>query len=298
MAGLAQPQRWAISPTVAPVAGSAAGSCRCAAPAGPGASSPWGWCRSGSGRRTAAPGPSRLPPRRPRARCGAGETRRCAGSGRPGSYGKTVTTTAGPVRIAVPRDRDSSFEPKIVPKGRRRGIRVNAHSSRPRPAASCKIPTRSPGSARTRRSDARRGPMSSTGRCCSWPAAPPAMSPGGPSWWTAAGPAASSVVKGGRGRESGQRRYSPGSGCKQPGPPLPRRTPAPGSAHCPSRLRKAYLGGRGVRGRRLRLHLASAPRTGHGKDPSNHRFQFSSIFHAGALLGRQRMMKARLKVCN
>ena len=102
-------------------------------------------------------------------------------------------------------------------------------------------------------------------------------------------------LKAGGGERAGKARYSPGSGCKQPAPPLPRRTPAPGSAHCPSRLRKAYLGGRGVRGRRLRLHLASAPRTGHGKDPSNHRFQFSSTFHAGALLGRQRMMKSQAK---
>jgi putative transposase len=43
-----------------------------------------------------------------------------SGNSRNGSYGKTVTTTAGPVRIAVPRDRNSTFEPGIVPKGRRR----------------------------------------------------------------------------------------------------------------------------------------------------------------------------------
>jgi putative transposase len=43
-----------------------------------------------------------------------------SGNSRNGSYGKTVTTAAGPVRIAVPRDRNASFEPKIVPKGRRR----------------------------------------------------------------------------------------------------------------------------------------------------------------------------------
>jgi putative transposase len=43
-----------------------------------------------------------------------------SGNSRNGSYGKTVTTTAGPVRIGVPRDRNSTFEPKIVPKGRRR----------------------------------------------------------------------------------------------------------------------------------------------------------------------------------
>jgi putative transposase len=43
-----------------------------------------------------------------------------SGNSRNGWYGKTVTTAAGPVRIAVPRDRNSSFEPKIVPKGQRR----------------------------------------------------------------------------------------------------------------------------------------------------------------------------------
>ena len=43
-----------------------------------------------------------------------------SGNSRNGSYGKTVTTMAGPVRIAVPRDRNSTFEPKIVTKGQRR----------------------------------------------------------------------------------------------------------------------------------------------------------------------------------
>lgn len=43
-----------------------------------------------------------------------------SGNSRNGRYGKTVTTVAGPVRIDVPRDRNGSFEPKIVPKGRRR----------------------------------------------------------------------------------------------------------------------------------------------------------------------------------
>ena len=42
------------------------------------------------------------------------------GNSRNGFYGKTVTTTAGPVRIQVPRDRNSEFEPVIVPKGARR----------------------------------------------------------------------------------------------------------------------------------------------------------------------------------
>ena len=43
-----------------------------------------------------------------------------SGNSRNGSYGKTVTTASGPVRIGVPRDRNGSFEPKIVPKGQRR----------------------------------------------------------------------------------------------------------------------------------------------------------------------------------
>jgi putative transposase len=42
------------------------------------------------------------------------------GNHRNGHSPKTVVTTAGPVRIAVPRDRDASFEPKIVPKRKRR----------------------------------------------------------------------------------------------------------------------------------------------------------------------------------
>lgn len=43
-----------------------------------------------------------------------------SGNSRNGSYDKTVTTAAGPVRIGVPRDRNGSFEPRIVPKGQRR----------------------------------------------------------------------------------------------------------------------------------------------------------------------------------
>src|SRR5271156_1639705 len=43
-----------------------------------------------------------------------------SGNSRNGSYGKTVTTTAGPVRVQVPRDRNSTFAPQIVTKGQRR----------------------------------------------------------------------------------------------------------------------------------------------------------------------------------
>lgn len=43
-----------------------------------------------------------------------------SGNSRNGHYGKTVTTAAGPVRIAVPRDRNGSFQPRIVAKGQRR----------------------------------------------------------------------------------------------------------------------------------------------------------------------------------
>jgi putative transposase len=43
-----------------------------------------------------------------------------SGNSRNGSYGKSVTTTSGPVRISVPRDRNSDFEPQVVAKGQRR----------------------------------------------------------------------------------------------------------------------------------------------------------------------------------
>jgi transposase-like protein len=43
-----------------------------------------------------------------------------AGNSRNGATPKTLLTDHGPVQIKTPRDRNSSFEPKIVPKGRRR----------------------------------------------------------------------------------------------------------------------------------------------------------------------------------
>ena len=52
-----------------------------------------------------------------------------AGIGSPnsrnGSYGKTVITGSGPVRLEVPRDRAGTFTPKIVPKRTRRLGRVD-----------------------------------------------------------------------------------------------------------------------------------------------------------------------------
>jgi transposase-like protein len=39
---------------------------------------------------------------------------------RNGRRGKTVLTEVGPVEVAVPRDRDGSFEPKLVKKHQRR----------------------------------------------------------------------------------------------------------------------------------------------------------------------------------
>jgi putative transposase len=39
---------------------------------------------------------------------------------RNGRRGKTVLTDIGPVEIVVPRDRDGSFEPKLLPKHQRR----------------------------------------------------------------------------------------------------------------------------------------------------------------------------------
>jgi putative transposase len=43
-----------------------------------------------------------------------------SGNHRNGTYPKTVLTTTGPVELVVPRDRNGSFEPQIVPKRRRR----------------------------------------------------------------------------------------------------------------------------------------------------------------------------------
>lgn len=45
---------------------------------------------------------------------------RGSGNSRNGTTGKTVLTEAGSVRVNVPRDREGSFDPKIVPKGARR----------------------------------------------------------------------------------------------------------------------------------------------------------------------------------
>ena len=43
-----------------------------------------------------------------------------SGNSRNGTRGKTVLTEAGPVELAVPRDRDSSFLPRLVKKRQRR----------------------------------------------------------------------------------------------------------------------------------------------------------------------------------
>jgi putative transposase len=45
---------------------------------------------------------------------------RNGGNSRNGRRAKTVLTEAGPVELSVPRDRDASFEPKIVAKRQRR----------------------------------------------------------------------------------------------------------------------------------------------------------------------------------
>ena len=45
---------------------------------------------------------------------------RDGGNSRNGKRGKTLLTEAGPVNIEVPRDRDASFEPRIVAKRQRR----------------------------------------------------------------------------------------------------------------------------------------------------------------------------------
>jgi putative transposase len=45
---------------------------------------------------------------------------RGSANSRNGSTPKTLSTEVGPVPLAVPRDRDASFEPRLVPKGTRR----------------------------------------------------------------------------------------------------------------------------------------------------------------------------------
>ena len=45
---------------------------------------------------------------------------RGSGNSRNGTTGKTVLTDIGAVELAVPRDRDGSFEPRIVRKGQTR----------------------------------------------------------------------------------------------------------------------------------------------------------------------------------
>ena len=50
---------------------------------------------------------------------------RGTGNSRNGKTAKTVATTAGPVRVRMPRDRNGSFEPRIVPKRARRLSNIN-----------------------------------------------------------------------------------------------------------------------------------------------------------------------------
>jgi putative transposase len=45
---------------------------------------------------------------------------RNTGNSRNGRYPKTVTTEVGPVEVQVPRDRNATFNPKLIPKGERR----------------------------------------------------------------------------------------------------------------------------------------------------------------------------------
>jgi len=54
---------------------------------------------------------------------------RDGGNSRNGHRVKTLLTAAGPVDITVPRDRDSSFEPKIVARRQRRltGVEDQCH---------------------------------------------------------------------------------------------------------------------------------------------------------------------------
>jgi len=51
---------------------------------------------------------------------------RGSGNSRNGTTPKTVTTVNGPVDIAVPRDRNGTFEPVIVPTKKRRLNNINS----------------------------------------------------------------------------------------------------------------------------------------------------------------------------
>jgi transposase-like protein len=48
-------------------------------------------------------------------------------NGKTGKTGKTVLTGEGPLRIEVPRDRDGSFEPVLIPKHERRFTGFDDH---------------------------------------------------------------------------------------------------------------------------------------------------------------------------
>ena len=52
---------------------------------------------------------------------------RGSGNNRNGTAGKTVLTDVGAVDLAVPRDRNGSFEPQIVRKGQTRLEGFNVH---------------------------------------------------------------------------------------------------------------------------------------------------------------------------
>jgi transposase-like protein len=95
---------------------------------------------------------------------------RDGGNSRNGHRAKTVLTDTGPVEISVPRDRDSSFEPKTIAKRQRRLTGVDEMVI----SLSAKGLTHGR-SARTwlrctaRRCPCRRSPRSPTGSWRAWP---------------------------------------------------------------------------------------------------------------------------------
>ena len=74
--------------------------------------------RAGGRGKRAGSDPGTAPPADPTERHDV--TGRDGGNSRNGHRSKTVLTEVGPVGIEVPRDRDGSFEPKIVAKRQRR----------------------------------------------------------------------------------------------------------------------------------------------------------------------------------
>jgi hypothetical protein len=95
---------------------------------------------------------------------------RNGGNSRNGTRGKTVLTEAGPVELAVPRDRNSSFEPRLVKKRQRRlsGVDDLVISLSAKGSPTARSPRTWP-RCTARRCPSRPSPRSPTGCWRAWP---------------------------------------------------------------------------------------------------------------------------------